>query len=190
VTITTSRRLQIAALGCVLAIGPVTYGQESSQGAQRPAARGNRPAGPPAGPADPQQVQQFLDTYALVQAQEQLQLTDEQFATFAPRLTRLHNVRRRVGNQRRQLLGELRVLLGQTPGAGDEAIMAKVRALDDFTRRGAEEIQKVYVEVDGALTPWQRGRFRMFEEQLERRKIDLLRTLGAARGGGAAGAGS
>jgi len=145
---------------------------------------------PPAGPGNPQQVEQFLDTYALVQAQEQLQLTDEQFTTFAPRLTRLHIVRRRVGNQRRQLLGELRVLLGQSPAAGDEVIMAKVRALDDFTRRGGEEIQKASVEVDGALTAWQRGRFRLFEEQLERKKIDLLRTLGAARGNGAAGAGS
>ena len=184
--------IQSAAVAAALVIAPVVQGQESVQRDQRVPPRGNRPAMPPAGPADPQQVQQLLDAYALVQAQEQLQLTDEQYAAFAQRLTRLHNLRRRVANQRRMLLAELRVLLNQSPAAGDEAIMTKVKAFDDLNRRGADEIQKAHVELDGALTAWQRGRFRLFEEQLERRKLDLLRAVGSGRaaGAGAAGAGS
>ena len=189
--------IQAAAVAAALAIAPAVHGQEGAQRDQRvPPRGGNRPALPPAGPANQQQVEQWMDTYALVQAQDQLQLTDEQYATFAQRLTRLHNLRRRVMNQRRMLLGDLRVLLNQSPAAADDAIVAKVKALDDLNRRGGEEIQKAYVDLDGALTPWQRGRFRLFEDQLERRKIDLLRAIGGGRGGnpapggGAAGAGS
>ena len=43
------------------------------------------------------------------------------------------------------------------------------------------------LEIDGVLTPWQRGRYRMFEELVERRKIEMLRSIGAGRGGTAPG---
>jgi hypothetical protein len=41
-----------------------------------------------------QQLQAWLDTYALVQAQRQLVLTDEQYPNFVPRLVKLQDIRR------------------------------------------------------------------------------------------------
>lgn len=146
------------------------------------AARGNA-----ATPADQLQVQRLLDAWALVQAKEQLQLTDDQYPNFVARLTKLHETRRRNAMARRQLLGELRLLLNQSPVAKDEVLTAKIRALDEATKRGADEAQQAVVEIDSALTPWQRGRYRMFEELVERRKIEMLRSIGAGRGGNAAG---
>jgi len=66
-------------------------------------------------------------------------------------------------------------------------LTTKIRALDEVTKRGADEAQQTTLEIDGLLTPWQRGRYRMFEELVERRKIEMLRSVGAGRGGAASG---
>jgi hypothetical protein len=141
------------------------------RGGQRPGGAGG------ATPADQLQVQRLLDAWALVQAKDQLQLTDEQYPGFVARMTKLHNTRRRIAMERRQLMGELRMLLNQSPAAKDDVLTTKVRALDELTKRGADESQQATLEIDGALTPWQRGRFRMFEELIERRKIEMLRSI-------------
>ena len=189
-----ARRLQmivaLAMAGACLAPGIARAQDSQTQGAPvRPAARGGqRPGGAGAGtPADQLQVQRYIDAWELVQAKDHLQLTDDQYPGFVARLTKLHDTRRRITMQRRKLIGELRLLLNQSPVAKDEVLTAKIRALDEVTKRGADEAQQATFEIDGVLTPWQRGRYRMFEELVERRKIEMLRTIGAGRGGTAAG---
>ena len=157
----------------------------AARGGPRGGQRGAGPAG--ATPADQLQVQRLLDAWALVQAKEQLQLTDEQYPGFVARLTKLHDARRRIAMERRRLMGELRVLLNQSPAPKDDLVTAKVRAVDDLAKRGGEEVQQVTLEIDGVLTPWQRGRYRLFEEIIERRKIEMLRSISAGRGGNAQG---
>jgi Spy/CpxP family protein refolding chaperone len=133
---------------------------------------------------DAQQLQQHIDALALVQAQKELNLTDEQQPTFAAKLTRLQNVRRRQTNERRRIFMELRPLLDSQP-AKEDAITERLNALKEVNRRSAEEIVKAYDELDALLTPWQRARFRLFEERLERTKVDLLARLNAGnRAGG------
>jgi len=145
-------------------------------------AAGARAAVPPVRPGmTAQQLQNHMDAVALQQAQEQLKLTDEQYPTFAVKLTKLQNIRRRTSNDRRRLLMELRVLLDASPAAKDDVIAEKLRALEDVNRRGADELVKSYQEIDTTLTPWQRARFRLFEEQLERRKVELLARIGAGK---------
>ena len=176
--------IALSIAGAILS-GSATFAQGTQQSGQPRPARGGQRPGPV--PADQLQVQRLLDAWALVQAKEHLQLTDEQYPGFVARLTKLHNTRRRIAMERRRLLGELRVMLGQSPAAKDDVLMNKIRALDDVTKRGGEEVQQVTLEIDGVLTPWQRGRYRMFEELIERRKIEMLRTISAGRGGVAAG---
>ena len=52
-----------------------------------------------------------------------------------------------------------------------------------WRNRAAVEVRKAYQDLDAVLTPWQRGRFRTFEEQLERRKVELLAKIGGGGGG-------
>ena len=181
----------LAIAGTVAAQQDVRAQDPQSQGPpQRGAARGATRPGAAGAPADQLQVQRLLDAWALVQAKDQLQLTDEQYPGFVARLTKLHDTRRRMAMERRRLMGELRMLLGQSPAAKDEALTTKIRAIDEMTKRGTEEAQQAALEIDGVLTPWQRGRYRLFEELVERRKIEMLRSIGAGRGGTSAGAGS
>jgi hypothetical protein len=164
--------------GASLAPGVARAQDQQTQGAARTAPRGGRPGGAGAAtPADQLQVQRLLDAWALVQAKDQLRLTDEQYPGFVARMTKLHDARRRIAMERRRLMGELRLLLNQSPAAKDDVLTAKVRALDEVTKRGADAAQQATLEIDGALTPWQRGRFRMFEELVERRKIEMLRSI-------------
>lgn len=158
-------------------------GQIPEGPAQRAGARANRPLPGPAR-MDAQQLQQQIDALALVQAQKELNLTDEQQPAFVAKLVRLQNLRRRVTNGRRQLINELRVLLN-APSPREEAIAEKLKALNDLTRNGGDELIKATDELDAVLTPLQRGRFRLLEERLERQKVEMLGKLGAnARGGG------
>lgn len=186
----------IGSVGVVLTIGagiaqaqepPPQTGTAQGQGAGRGLRGQGRQAGrgalPPAGPnMNQQQVQAWLDAYALVQAQRELQLTAEQYPDFVSRLTRLQNVRRRNMQERLRLLREMGGLLQDASQGRDEAIQQRLQSLDDLARRAADEVRRGYAELDGVLTPPQRARFRLFEEQLERRKIELLTKVGQGAG--------
>lgn len=154
-------------------------------GARAGGGRANLPAVTPN--MTPQEMQAYIDTYALLQADKALKLTEEQYPTFVQRLRKLQDVRRRHQVERRRLLNELNGLLqGQGQAADtakDDAIMAHVKALDDLQQRAATEVSQAYKDLDAVLTPWQRGRYRMFEEQLERQKVELLAKI---NGGGPA----
>jgi Spy/CpxP family protein refolding chaperone len=173
---------------------PPPAGRQNLQGrqGQRAGRPVPRPVPPPlAGEMDQQQLQSHLDAFALVEAERQLQLTAEQYPTFVARLRRLQDTRRRHLGERRRIMAELRGLVGGNAPGGDDRIQQQLKALADSAQRLAGDLAKAYADLDEGLTPWQRGRFRLFEEQLERRKIDLLGKIGGAgpanqgrRGGG------
>ena len=146
---------------------------------------------PPIGPnMNMQEVQKWLDTWALIEAERVLQLSEQQYPNFVARLTRLHNVRRRSQMERQRALRELN---GLTQGPGphkDDVVIEKLKAIDEQNQRAAQEIRQAFAELDGVMTPVQRARYRLFEEQIERRKIELLSKVrgggdAAGRGGGA-----
>lgn len=159
--------------------------QQAEGGAQRNPVRGGRAGVPPAvRNMDAAQLQQHIDALALVQAQQELKLTEEQQANFATRLVRLQTVRRRMTNERRRVFAELRGLV-DSPTPHDEAISEKLKALGEINRRGGEEVLRSYEDLDTILTPWQRAKFRLFEERLERQKVEMLGRIAAgARAGG------
>ena len=115
----------------------------------------------------------MLDTYAIVQAQEVLQLTDDQYGQFVTRLKRLHQVRRQNTRARNHILQELRRLSQETT-PDDNAIRLRLKALQDHDVTAADELRRAYASVDEVLDTRQQARFRLFEERMELRKLDLL----------------
>lgn len=151
---------------------PAGQGQPAQTGRGQ---RGGRAALPAVTPnMNQQQLQAYMDAYALVQAERELVLSAEQYPNFVARLRQLQNVRRRQLGERRRLLTELNGLLQGNDAGRDDAILVRVKALDDLSQQTGVELRKAYQDLDAVLTPWQRGRFRTFEEQLERRKVELL----------------
>ena len=121
----------------------------------------------------PAEVQRMFDAYALVQAQDQLKLPDDRFSQFLSRFKALQDARRRAQMERGRLIQEL-VRLSRLDG-GDEAPMRdRLRDFKDLEARSAGEIKSAYDAVDQVLDVRQQARFRVFEEQMERRKIELV----------------
>lgn len=142
--------------------------------------RGARPADAPPDPAQSaaalNDVQQMLDAMVLGRAQPQLQLTDDQYPTFFKNMQVLQQLRRRDQMLRQRMLGELRRLTApqQQEPPDDATIEAKTKAFDDLESQMFQDEQKARAAVDAILTPRQRARFRVFEENMEREKLRML----------------
>jgi hypothetical protein len=121
------------------------------------------------------EIQRLYDAYALVQAQEALQLTDDQYVRFVARLKTLQETRRRHQQSRNLIVQDLRRLTNPQTGNGDEAtIRERLTALKAEDEKAAVELRKAMEGVDEILSVRQQARFRLFEDQMERRKLDLL----------------
>lgn len=153
------------------AVGPPEPATSSYQAATVPDARPNRNSGE----LSPAEVVGMLDAYALLQAQNALQLNDSQYGTFVGRLKTLQETRRRNQRARNQLVQELRRLTGAQVASVDEgAVRERLKALRELDERSAADLRRAYDALDEILDVRQQARFRIFEENLERRKMDLL----------------
>jgi hypothetical protein len=159
----------VVAVGALTAMPP---GVQAAQGRNRVAPAPN--GGPAADDAtvSPAEIQRLFDAYVVMQAQKELELSDDQFPRFLARVRALQEVRRRGQMQRGRMLQELR-RLSQTTGQ-DEALRTELKALSDLDARVGTEVRQALDGVDQVLDLRQQARFRVFEEQMERRKVDLL----------------
>src|SRR5262245_35411591 len=139
----------------------------------RPRAGGAAPPAPAEGAVSPAEVQRMFDAYALLQAQEQLNIADDQFSAFLTRFKALQEVRRRSLQERARVVMELRRILNQAP-PDEGMIRERLKTLQDISARGAEDERKAYEAIDQILDLRQQARFRVFEEVMERRKLELV----------------
>lgn len=127
----------------------------------------------------PMEVQRLLDAYVIVQAQEALQLSDTQYPQFLTKLKALQEGRRRNEQSRLRLIAELNRLSNERALAeGRESrIRERLKALDDLELSSASELRKARDDLSRTLDIRQQARFRVFEEQMERRKLQLLQRV-------------
>jgi hypothetical protein len=166
-------------------------GAAQDPGQTPPAGRGGARPGRAGGAAlpnpdgmTPVQVEQLFDSYVVMQARRVLRLDeDKQFFSFMDRMQRLQMLRRRIQRQRQQNIRELRAMLAPPATFDENASAIKIKALDDIVGQSGEQIRQAYAEIDQVLTPRQRAQFRVFEEEMERQKLDMLaRARQQARG--------
>src|SRR6266542_1519452 len=156
----------IAIILFVLVVAPAT---SAAQGG-RPG-RGEVPSVEPG--ASPAEIQRMFDAYALMQAQDQLKITDEQFSQFLTRYKALQDVRRKTLQERSRVVMELRRLVNQ-PQADEAQIRDRLKTLQDVDARGVADEKKACDAIDQLLDLRQQAKFRVFEEVMERRKLELV----------------
>ena len=128
---------------------------------------------PPANPTvNPAEVQRLFDGFALVQAQQFLALPDDQYSRFLPRFMALQTARRQALQQHTRVLNMIRKAVND--GQSDDQISGALKQLQDIDDRGAADTKKALESVDQVLDLRQQARFRIFEEQMERRKLELV----------------
>lgn len=141
-----------------------------------PAATAQPAAAPAGGDLRPGEIQRLFDAYFVMEAQQALGLTDAQYAPFLTRLRALQNTRRSYLASRAALLADLGRLTGPRAArpADEAAIKAQLAALQELESRSAAETRRAYGELDALLDARQQARFRILEDQLERRKLELM----------------
>ncbi len=153
----------LAALAVVLVCSHPTFAQTAM------------PA-PDAADLRPAEIQRLFDAYLVMEAQQSLGLSDAQYPPFLTRLRALQDTRRRHLTGRAALLVELaRMTAPRTaPPADEGAIRERLTALQELESRSAAESRKAYGDLDALLDTRQQARFRVFEDQIERRKLELM----------------
>ena len=163
------KRLAIVAALALTVAAPAAAQQRVRPRAQDPAppAGGDVPVGSPA------EIQRMFDSYALIQAQDQLRISDEKFPQFLARFKALQDTRRRNMVERLRNIQELR-RLSNDPQADDTQIRDRLKALDELDARSRVETEKAYESINQVLDLRQQAKFRVFEENMERRKLELV----------------
>lgn len=122
--------------------------------------------------ADPAELGRLFDAYTVMQAQESLGLDEAHFGPFVTRLRALQQLRRRNVRDRLVALRDLRRLLKST--GNDPAIKERVDALARLENTIRTDEQKARDLIDEVLDVRQQARFRLLEQQLELRKLELV----------------
>ena len=121
---------------------------------------------------DPAELGRLFDAYTVMQAQEALGLDEARFGPFVTRLRALQELRRRNLRERAAVMRDLRQLL-QTPG-NDAQIKDRLDALAKLEATTRADQAKAMDAIDELLDIRQRARFRLLEQQLELRKLELV----------------
>jgi hypothetical protein len=132
-------------------------------------------------------VENALDDLELLQAQANLGLSDSQYAAFFPKMSALLHLRQQHSTQRQALIVRLRNLTNPKPGTppADEATLAlRVKELDDLELAMAQKEHDALADVDSVLNVHQRAQLRVFEENIEQRKVQMLAKVLGGGGGG------
>ena len=168
----TSWLARLAVAGAIALLASAPLAAQRGRAAQRQApdaeGRGQDEAG-----VTPGEIQRMFDAYALMQAQAQLDITDEQFNRFLTRFKALQEVRRHGMQERGRILMSLRTL-ANAPQLDDAQIKERLNALQDLEARSTADLKKAYDAIDQLLDIRQQAKFRIFEEQMERRKLELV----------------
>jgi Spy/CpxP family protein refolding chaperone len=160
-------RLAIAAV-LALAVAHPAAGQRGRGRASIPDAPGADAPG-----VSPAEIQRMFDSYALIQAQEQLQIADDKFPQFLTRFKALQDTRRRNMAQRFRMVQELRRL--SSDAQPDETrLRERLKSLDELDARAQAELTKAYEAISQVLDLRQQAKFRVFEENMENRKLALV----------------
>ena len=155
--------------------GPRQRGAAPSTQAPAPAAAPQPPVLPADRPITAGEIQRWFEAFTALQAQERLQLSEGQYFKFMARLQVLQETRRNHQQAHQRILNDLRRLTNPETGTNDEAaIVERLKALKDEDAAAVADVAKAYDGVDETLDMRQQARFRIFEDQVEQQKLELL----------------
>ena len=157
-------------VGIVAAVIVLSAGPAAAQAARAP--RRAQPL-PQADGVSPGEIQRLFDAYVVMQAQQELQLSDEQYPKFLARVKALQAARQKAQVERNRILQDLR-RLNTAPSLDEAQVRIQLKALADLDERLGSEVREALAGIDQVLDVRQQLRFRLFEDQMERRKVDLL----------------
>jgi TolA-binding protein len=110
----------------------------------------------------------LVDAYLVMQLQDRLELTTEQFAKVLPLVQRLQDDRRQYERRRYESLHKLRQMLNRG-GASEADITAILREIKKIEAEAPLAIHKDIEALDAVLGLLQQAKYRVLETEVERR---------------------
>jgi hypothetical protein len=170
------------ALASLVFATPGFAGPRQRAGAQAPSTQAPAPTGAAQAPVLPAdrpitagEIQRWFEAFTALQAQERLQLSEAQYFKFMARLQLLQETRRTHQQAHQKILNDLRKLTNPQTGSNDEAaITERLKAMKEEDAAATVDIAKAYDGVDETLDMRQQALFRIFEDQVEQQKLELL----------------
>ena len=138
---------------------------------------------PPSGESGPGELQREMRKFFADGLRSELDLTDEQVEQIMPKVQELEQERGAVRRERGEAMRRLQRGVGS--GASDAELQELLDRYDGADRRQLELKERLFTDIDSALSVRQRVRLRFFVERfprMMREKIEELR--GGARGRG------
>jgi len=154
------------------------------------------PPGAPAAPAPPElwgrqpfcedscqmnKERRMLEAVRVSRLTEVLKLTDEQIATFIPKLKQLEERQRQLGHQRQKALRELEKRLQAS--AKEAEIKAKLAELDRLEGERLQRMREMRTELDKLLSIEQQARWRVFNDRFDQEIRDMVKEIRVRRMG-------
>lgn len=125
---------------------------------------------------NPTEVERMMEAYVLSKLQESLQLDDEQFGRLVVAQKQLQDVRREYRRERMSVLRRMRQTLRAQRDRDKELedLLDRLASLDE----GFSVTEKTrYAAIDGILDVRQRARYRVVEQEIQRRLQQLMRRV-------------
>lgn len=177
---TGAMKITVAAMVmAVLAGGGSAYAQAAASpaGARRQVQpRSQIPPKPQAGDQiTAMDIEAMFQAMTVMEAERFLALTPEQFPIFVQRLKKVQEARTTQIRRHNRALGELRAMANSQTGQGDDAaIDNKLKELDTIEAEARVARAKAMDAMDQLLSIKQRARFRLLEDNIEKKKLDFL----------------
>lgn len=121
---------------------------------------------------DPRAIIEKVKIYRLTQ---ELDLTTEQAIRFFPKLNDLQKIERKFGEEKMSIIHELKELLKEE--ASDEKILERVAKFEELQKNKLSKQIETTKEIWQILTPVQRAKFLIFQEEFSREIREMIKKI-------------
>ncbi|MBZ5552496.1 MAG: hypothetical protein LAO21_07230 [Acidobacteriia bacterium] len=130
-------------------------------------------------PRNENEVQQLIEALYISRLQEELKLSDEQYAATIPVVKNYLRVRQAGARQKRLVERQLNQMLDS--GAPDDEVQGKLKELDEVKKQNEQNLQSALSEVDSKLDVRQRARFRQYQQRTDQRISHMIQQIREGR---------
>ncbi len=121
---------------------------------------------------DPRAIIEKVKIYRLTQ---ELELTTDQADKFFPKFHELQNIEKEFGKEKMRILSELKKMVSED--VAEKEIIIVVSKYKDAQRKKAEEQTRKLEEVWRVLTPVQRAKYLIFQEEFNREIREMIKEI-------------
>jgi hypothetical protein len=107
----------------------------------------------------------MLEAVRITRMTEALNLSQEQMASFFPKLKQLEDDHRQMRRRHQDLVARLEVMMQKR--VGERELRAKLDSIDRLRQESLMKMDRIHRELDTILTLEQRARWRVFEENFD-----------------------